>query len=183
MVFKPRQKKENLNIKQETTQCTIDQVKESMSIGVILNENLSWKPHIANIARKVHWYNLQSYGLCLPTSTLCTLYYSLVHPYLLDCITVWGSTYPSTLKRIVLLQKKVVQIISRSIFNAHTEPTFKQLKTPNLYSIYRFQIGKIMFLFKISRLLDALKKLFWFSSSNYCYYTKLCDRRFVLHTH
>ena len=52
-VFKPRQKKENLNIKLETTQCTIDQVKESMSIGVILNENLSWKPHIANIARKV----------------------------------------------------------------------------------------------------------------------------------
>ena len=42
MVFKPRQKKENLNIKLETTQCTNDQVKEFMSIGVILNENLSW---------------------------------------------------------------------------------------------------------------------------------------------
>ena len=53
MVFKPRQKKENLNIKLETTQCTNDQVKEFMSIGVILNQNLSWKPHIANIARKV----------------------------------------------------------------------------------------------------------------------------------
>ena len=53
MVFKPRQKKENLNIKLETTQCTNDHVKESISIGVILNENLSWKPHIANIARKV----------------------------------------------------------------------------------------------------------------------------------
>ena len=53
MVFKPRQKKGNLNIKLETTQCTNDQVKEFMSIGVILNENLSWKPHIANIARKV----------------------------------------------------------------------------------------------------------------------------------
>ena len=151
---------------------------------LFFDENLSWKPHIANIAKKV----LKSIGiiykasLCLPTSTLCTPYYSLVYPYLLYCITVWGSSYPSTLKRIVLLQKKVVQIISRSIFNAHTEPTFKQLKTPNLYSIYRFQIGKIMFLFKISRLLDALKKLFWFSSSNYCYYTKLCDRRFVLHT-
>ena len=151
---------------------------------LFFDENLSWKPHIANIAKKV----LKSIGiiykasLCLPTSTLCTPYYSLVYPYLLYCITVWGSSYPSTLKRIVLLQKKVVQIISRSIFNAHTEPTFKQLKTPNLYSIYRFQIGKIMFLFKISRLLDALKKLFWFPSSNYCYYTKLCDRRFVLHT-
>ena len=105
-----------------------------MFLGVILDGNLSWKPTIANIAVKVS--NSISVicksSLCLPSSTLCTLYCSLVYPHLLYCITVWGSNYPSTLKRIVLLQKKVVRIISRSAFNAHTEPIFKQLKILNL---------------------------------------------------
>ena len=43
MVFKPRQKRENLNIKPEIKNCTI---------WVLLDENLSGKPHIAYIARK-----------------------------------------------------------------------------------------------------------------------------------
>ena len=129
---------------------------------LFFDENLSWKPHITNIAKKV----LKSIGitykasLCLSTSTLCTLYCSLVYPYLLYCITVWGSSYPSTLKRIVLLQTKVVRIIPRSTFNTQTVLIFKQLKILNLYDIYRFQIRKIIFLFKIGRFPDALKRLF-----------------------
>ena len=129
---------------------------------LLFDENLSWKTHIANIAKKVS----KSIGiiykasLCLPTSTLCTLYYSLVYPYLLYCITVWGSSYPSTLKCIVLLQTKVVRIIPRSTFNAQTVLIFKQLKILNLYDIYRFQTRKIIFLFKIGRFPDALKRLF-----------------------
>ena len=41
---KPRQKRENLNIKIEINQFTIDRVKESMLLGVIFYENLLWKP-------------------------------------------------------------------------------------------------------------------------------------------
>ena len=36
MVFKPKQKRENLDIKLETNQCNIDRVKKSMFLGVIL---------------------------------------------------------------------------------------------------------------------------------------------------
>ena len=138
MVFKPRQKRENLNIKLEINQWTIDRVKESAFLGVILDENFSWKPHIANIARKVSKSIsiIHKANLCLSTSTLCTFHNSLVYPYFLYCIRVWGSTYPSTLKRTVLLQTKVVRITSRSTFRAHTKPIFKQLKILNLYNIY-----------------------------------------------
>ena len=36
MVFKPKKKRENLDIKLKTNQCTIDRVKNSMFLGVIL---------------------------------------------------------------------------------------------------------------------------------------------------
>ena len=78
---------------------------------------------------------------CLPTTSLCTLYFCLVYPYLVYCISVWGSTYPSNLNRIFLLQKKVIRIISKSAFDAYTEPIFKQLKILKLSDIYRSQIG------------------------------------------
>ena len=135
MVSKPRQKRENLNIKLEINQWTIDRVKESAFLGVILDENFSWKPHIANIARKVSKSIsiIHKASLCLSTSTLCTFHNSLVYPYFLYCIRVWGSTYPSTLKRTVLLQTKVVRITSRSTFHAHTKPIFKQLKIHTIY--------------------------------------------------
>ena len=39
MVFKPRQKRENLNIKLKINQRTIDLVKKSVFLGVILDQN------------------------------------------------------------------------------------------------------------------------------------------------
>ena len=41
-------------------------------------------------------------SFCLPASSLRTLYYSLVHPYLIYCVSVWASTHPTNLNRIVI---------------------------------------------------------------------------------
>ena len=109
-------------------------------------------------------------SLCLPTSTLCTLYYSVIYPYLLFCIIVWDSTYPSTLKRIALLLKKEVRIISRSTFNAHTEPIFRQLKIQ-----YASISNRKDHVFVQDRPSSRCSwKITSFSSSNHCYYTRQC---------
>ena len=49
-------------------------------------------------------------SFCLSPLSLRTLYFSLVYPYLIYCITVWGSTYnyQTNLKRIITYQKKKV---------------------------------------------------------------------------
>ena len=174
MIFRPTQKRQTLDIKLEINHSAIERVKETVFWGVILDETFSWKPHIANVARKIS----KSIGViykasfCLPTSSLLTLYYSLVYPYLVYCVSVWGSTYPSNIKRILLLQKKVVRIISGSAFDAHTEPIFKQLKILKLCDIFRFQVGKIIFLFKKRRLPIAFNNLFMIRSQLHSYNTR-----------
>jgi hypothetical protein len=81
-------------------------VKEVVFLGVILDEHISWKPHISHVARKIS----KSIGIiykasfCLSKTSLYKLYYSLVYPYIQYCIIVWGSTYQTNLNRIVLLQ-------------------------------------------------------------------------------
>ena len=54
---------------------------------------------------------------------LCTLYYSLVYPYLHYCASDWSLTYQSNLKRLITLQKRVDKIISsKSPFYARANP-------------------------------------------------------------
>ena len=64
------------------------------------------------------------------------LYYALVYPYLQYCITVWGSTYPTNLNRLVIPQKRVIRIIDKQRFGVHTSPIFNELKTLKLEDIY-----------------------------------------------
>ena len=101
----------------------IECVKETVFLGVILDEHLSWKPHILNDSRKIS----KSIGIiykssfCLPKTSLRCLHYSLVYPNLIYCVSVRGSTYHSNLKRIIILQKKIIRIISKVSFDSHTD--------------------------------------------------------------
>ena len=54
MIFKPRQKRilhNDLSIM--INGCVIDRVEEVVFLGVILDEHISWKPHISHVARKI----------------------------------------------------------------------------------------------------------------------------------
>jgi len=133
-IFRPRQKRETFDIKVTLSNISdIIQVKETVFIGEILNEDLTWIPHLTNVARKV----LKTVGVmykasfCLSKRSLITLYYSLLYPYLQYCVSVWGSTYPSTLNRTFMLQKRADLIV-------------KNLKILKFNCIYLFQIGKLM---------------------------------------
>jgi len=40
------------------------------------------------------------------------LYYALIHPHLLYGLSIWGSNYPSYLKKLNILQNKAIKLIS-----------------------------------------------------------------------
>ena len=128
----------------------INRVNEVCFLGVILDENLSWKAHISHIAHKIS----KSIGIIyrssfyLFKSALRMLYYALVYPYLQYCVTVWSSTYPTNLNHLVILQKRVIRIIDKQDFRVHTSPIFKELKILKLEDIYLFNLGKFIYQYK-----------------------------------
>jgi len=95
MVLNLRQKRWNLDIKLEISNCAIERVRDTIFVGVILDENLTWKHHIASVATKIS----KSIGIIyksnfrLPDTSLRTLYYTLVYLYLVYCVSVWASTH------------------------------------------------------------------------------------------
>ena len=58
--------------------------------------------------------------------SLSTLYNSMILPYIYYCSLDWGCTYKSNLKRIVILEKRALRIVSKPRYDAHTDPIFKE---------------------------------------------------------
>ena len=162
IIFKTSQNRQKLDLHFSINDAKVDRVTETLFLAVIIDECLTWKPHIQNLTRKIS----KSLGIiykssfCLNKNSLYTLYYSLVYPYLYYCACVWGLTYHSNLKRLVTLQKRAVRTISRSAFDAHTDPIFKSLKLLKFENIVFLQVAKIMYIYKNGLLPESSKTCF-----------------------
>ena len=114
----------------------------SKSLGVIFDSQLSFSMHIENIVNKVSklvgiFYKLNF----LPNKLLINLYYALVYPHLIYCILIWGGTYRCYLKSILLLQKKLVRIITKSEYLAHTNPLFFETGILKIEDLYEYHVA------------------------------------------
>ena len=71
----------------------LESCEEYKYLGVIFDNNLSWKPHIDRVCNKVSKAcgALSKLRHCVDLNTLKNVYHALVHSYLRYGITVWGN--------------------------------------------------------------------------------------------
>ena len=114
----------------------------SKYLGVIIDNKLNFKTHIHNIESKVSRSVgiLSKFQFLLPSSTLFQLYYTLVHPYLIYDLLLWGCTFPSYLSKLQSFQNKAVRTVSNSKFKA----PLKKLAVLKTIDLYNLELGKIM---------------------------------------
>ena len=82
-------------------------------LGILIDENLSWKQHINYTINKL------SKGIGIMKilrkycniNTLKLIYYSVIYPYLLYGINSWGCAYPSHLNSLQSKQNIIVRIM------------------------------------------------------------------------
>ena len=95
-------------------------------LGVIIDEKLRFNSHVQKVCSKVS----KSIGILnrvkcdLPLSTLKTLYYSFIYPFIHYCILIWGCAFNIHLKPLITLQKKAIRIINNVEILAHTNELF-----------------------------------------------------------
>ena len=85
-------------------------------IGILIDDQLSFKSHIhffeKKLSRSVDIMAKLSYHL--PLNALLTLYYSLIHVYLIHALPVWATTFPTNLIKLKRLQNKAIRIITKT---------------------------------------------------------------------
>ena len=109
---------------------SLKRVRFTKFLGVIIDDQLKWSNHILYIKNKI----AKGFGIILRTrkffnrKTLQNLYHSFIFPYLIYCVEIWGSASDAHLLPLILLQKKIVRVISFSPYLAHTKEIFLKLK-------------------------------------------------------
>jgi hypothetical protein len=97
----------------------------------------------------------------------------LIYTFLTYGTIVWGNTYKSSLKSLVLLQKRVVRIITFSRYDEHTSPLFKNLGLLKLFDIIKMSNLLFMHDFYTNRLPTVFNDFFFFISDKHTYSTRL----------
>ena len=81
--------------------------KSTTFLGICLDENLTWKHHIANVNSKISraLFSIKQVKNILPVSMLNKLYLALIHSHSIYGILSWGNAGKSTLQKTVTLKK------------------------------------------------------------------------------
>ena len=127
----------------------VKQVTFVKFLGVIIDEELTWKNHISSVLKTI----IKCTGLIAKLrhytnrNTLKLIYYALAYPYLAYGNLVWGNTYPTRLQKIMNVQKKIVRLICFKSYSDHSEPLFLDLKILNVYKINDYLCSIFMYQF------------------------------------
>ena len=142
----------DLNITLNNTD--LEKVTSTKFLGVIIDENLSWKNHInctsKTISKNIGVINKLKHFI--PYSILRTLYCTLILPYQNYGVVIWGEICKTYLDKIVKLQKWAIRSINNAHFRSHTAPLFFKSNLLNINDMYTLELGVFMYRFSTSDL-------------------------------
>ena len=124
-------------------------VTETKFLGVMIDENVSWKAHSEYISSKLAknvgiLFKLRRF---LNSNTLLMLYHALIHPLLSYCNIVWGNAAKSHLHKLEVLQKRAIRNVYKTSFRAHTHNLFLRSNILQLDKFNKYDI--LLFLYKV----------------------------------
>ena len=117
---------------------TVIKREENMKfLGVLLDENLTWRPHIKCIESKISKNLGILYKARYLLNSACTkqLYFSFIHSYLNYGNIAWGSTNKTKLNVILRRQNQASRIIYFKNRYTHARPLLKDLHALNIYQL------------------------------------------------
>ena len=145
MLFRSRPPDNELALK--INNVVLPRVAATKFLGIIIDDKLSWKPHIQSVKSKLSSVLSIMYkaSKLINTTGMYTLYCSLFHPYLSYCNEIWGNTYTSNVKCLFTLQKKAIRLICNADRLAHTNAMFKDMSILKLSEFVKYKTAIVMF--------------------------------------
>ena len=133
-------------------------VDDTKFLGIFLDKKLKFDTHINYICGKIS----RCIGIlfkirCLiPLACLRMLYFTIIHPYILYCLPIYGATYDIHIQPLVLLQKKAIRIISGAGILDHSTPLFYKNKILKIGDLYKHSVA--CYVFKNPGILDRFQQ-------------------------
>ena len=136
----------------------LDIVEKYKFLGVEIDNNVRFNDHIISIRGKIS----KTIGILfrlrdtLPRSSLKSIYYALIHPYIEYCLPIYGGTYEVHLNPLFVLQKSALRAINNAGYYDETNILFYNSKILKLHDLYKLDLA--VYLYKHPELRDAHRR-------------------------
>ena len=112
----------------------LNRVNFTKSLGVLIDENLTWSNHINAISEKISSGigSIKRISYCVPPATLHNVYHGLVQSHFDYCSVVWGNCAKTLSDNLQRLQNRAVRVLTHSSYDADANQLFKELDRDNL---------------------------------------------------
>jgi len=139
----------------------ISKVSSTKFLGVIIDENLTWKTHIEDLCSSVRKYiGIFFYKLryIMPPVVLKTLYFALVYPRLLYGIIIYANTFQSYYSDLITLNNRLLRILQFKELSSSTAKLYLEYNTLPVDQLFVFQL--LMHTFNILNNPNMLPEIF-----------------------
>ena len=153
IVFHPYNKPVKEQITLKIHKKAIAEKDDIKYLGVMIDSTLTWKSHIDKVSKSISraiglLYKIRPF---VNQKILKMLYYSLVYPHLIYAVEVWGSADITYLERILVLQKRIVRMLTFSdkrdddFSFPSSSPLFYKLDILKIHDIFKLKIAKFIY--------------------------------------
>ena len=107
----------------------IKQVPLTKSLGVHIDEHLTWSEHIHKLTKKIASGigALKRVRPFVPATTLRYIYNSLIQPDFDYCSVVWGNCNKTLADKLKKLQNRAARVLTFSSYDTSADPLIRQL--------------------------------------------------------
>ena len=115
-------------------------------LGILIDNNLSWKYHIDYISSKVS----KGIGIIarlrhlVPFATLLNIYRSLIEPYISYGLIAWGQAANTHLNKVLILQKRALRLMYFADSKSHSAPLFVNSRILPITMLYSHLVSSLM---------------------------------------
>ena len=153
VIFHPFNKPLKYNVTILIHKKAISEQNSIKYLGIIIDSTLSWKDHVIHLSKKLSrvvgiLYKLKHF---VNKKIMNNIYYALFYSHVIYAIEVWGSTSNIYINNIIILQKRVIRLMSnKDQFPAIPGPLyptsglFSELSLLKIKDIFTLQISKFI---------------------------------------
>ena len=125
----------------------LERVRVAKFLGVLIDEHLNWKPHIARVQSKLSKTTAILYkcSQIIDSCSMRILYCSIFLPYIHYCSEIWGNTYHSNINRIIIIQKRAIRLLFCAGRLDHTTPLFQRANILKFTDLVKLKTAVFMY--------------------------------------
>ena len=161
---------------------SIKQVEFTKSLGVYIDQNLTWNVHMEHISKKIPSCIgiLKRSRSFVPFETFQCIYNALVQSHFDYCSVLWGNCNKSLSIKLQKLQKRAARILTSSSYDANVHDFFARLGWQKLNLQRELKTATMVYKSLNGLAPDYLKSMFTDRSATSTYSLRNCEGKLAL---